>query len=125
MKLKKTQLALLSILLAGLVFCVLFKIEKRPYKSSNMMANISLKLHKVINYEGIYPTELLSVDLNQKTAMIRVKFPEEGWKEFKGREREKFEGVGYYIDSISDDQVNIIVHYPKSDYHYRLRYRWK
>ena len=125
MKYKKTQLALLSILLVALVFCVFFKIVKIPYKSSNMMARISLVLNKVIKHEVIYPTELLSVDLDQKTATIRVKFPEEGWKEFKGREKEKFEGVGYYIDGISNDKVNIIVLFPESDYHYRLQYRWK
>ena len=125
MKHKKTQVALLSILLAGLFFCVFFKIEKMPITFKSMAASISLVLNKVIKHEVIYPTELLSVDLKQKTATIRVKFPEEGWKEFKGREKERFEGIGYYIDSISDNQVNIIVLYSDSDYHYRLQYRWK
>jgi hypothetical protein len=95
-----------------------------PYYGSGM-AEITLVLDKVVKHKTIYPTELLSIDPVQKTASIRVKFPEEGWREFKGREKESFGETGYYIDRISDDQVSIQVRFPINGYNYRLHYIWE
>ena len=115
---------LVSIVLVTLIFCVFFEIQKEEYYAE-CEANITLALNKVVKHEVIYPTELLSVDLAQKTATIRVKLPEEGWKEYKGQEKEEFEGIGYYFDSINDNQINIIVMFPRHGHNYRLECRWK
>ena len=123
----KIPLALVStlslLLLAVLIFHSLFEIEKMRVLSDGVTF-ITLPLKKILKHKEIYATELLSVDLTGKTASIQVQFPEEGWRQFEGCQGERMEEIGYFLESVSEDEVTIIVPWSGHDCKYKLVYRW-
>lgn len=124
MKYRKIIVIIGITLVIGLaVFFTLFKIERQQY-FAECAAFITLDLNKVVNDKAIYPTELVSVDTAEKTATVRVRFPEEGWREFTGKEGERMEEIGYFLETITKDKAEIVVMYPDSGYSCQLHFRW-
>ena len=123
MRLPKWLLGSLIGLSAILAFFAVFKIEKLPVFGEGI-AEITLELNKIVKHDLIHPTELLSVDLEQKQVSFRVQFPDEGWRNFSAREAEQAEGIGYIIQTIQKDKVVIWVPFPYHSYDYQLKLRW-
>ncbi|MCE5184495.1 MAG: hypothetical protein LLF76_00015 [Planctomycetaceae bacterium] len=113
----------ISISVGVLIFFSPFKVEK-TLAFQNCAANITLPLNKKIENDIIYPTELLSVNLHDQTPSIRVKLPDDNWRQFSGRQGERMPEIGYFLDSIANDKVTIVVMFPRTETRYRLAYRW-
>ncbi|MHC4927690.1 MAG: hypothetical protein ACYTER_10290 [Planctomycetota bacterium] len=124
MKRRKIRLLVVFLSMSVILFFSFFKIEKVRVWGSGA-TEITLVLNKVVKHDVIYPTELISIDQTQKTVLMKVEIPNEGWRQFKGREEETIEEVGYIIQSIDEDQAIIHVPFPYNLNQYKLSYRWK
>lgn len=94
-----------------------------------------LPLNQVVTYRNdndqndnsfhFYPTELLSVNLTDKTAVIRVKFLE-GWRQFSGRQGEWIGQSGYFLESVAADSITVTYGICGNVYSkgYHFRFRW-
>ena len=85
-KWKKSIVGILLLpVLAGLIFIVwwtFFAID--PYVNITKGAEITISKGEIKKHEAIYPTRLISVNLEKNEACFEVDFPEKGWMTFCG-----------------------------------------
>lgn len=98
-------------MLAVLIFFSLFKIQKVETMADGT-GTYTLPLNRIITYQNdisfaYYATELLSVDLAERTAVIRVKFPKQDWRRFTGRKGEHIGESGLFLKSLTADSITV------------------
>ena len=102
--------AFISVSGAFVVYSV-FTNDNHSVSQSNV-ANITLIKDKVVANKIIYPTKLIGVNLLEKSIVIEVKFPDEGWKRLTGKEDEIMDATGYQVLKVEESLVIIRVFYP-------------
>lgn len=117
-------------MLLVMAFFSLFEIKKieTMYQGT---AQIKLSLNQLVYpnpayYFDYYPTELLAVDSAEKSAVIRVYFPDKGWRQFTARELLPIDDSGYFLDSVTADNITLTYAIAGKVLpgEYKLLYRW-
>ena len=118
----RNKLLLVVVIVPGLSYLIWWAFFAPVNEWSSNYAEITIFKAETKKHEAIYPTRLISVDLEKHEAYLEVKFPEDGWKKFIGKEGKPVEEIGYHILEVNKESITIGVTYPNIT---RGRLRWK